>query len=179
MENNNKFIYIWNEWLKQVILPVKTASKKDSIDAVLRLMLDQDLNMLPVVDELQQYCGIIRTSDVMRWSIVPTYSFITHISNVPDLCGPVDHFFRYTDSVGASELIVKDDSILINADMSTSQVFYLFAKGEHDTFVVVDSDKHVKGIVKKIDFLKIYHRYIDINGSKSNRSEKPYAYIHS
>lgn len=159
MEIRNAFSGAWDGWLNQCIIPIKAAKKEDSMDKVIQLMLEQGLAVLPVIDDEGFYCGTINASDVMRWSIAPIYSFIDDINKVPDLSGSVDHFFRYTRNISSTEIMIQNESLIVCSEMSTSQIFFIFAKTGHNNLFVTDSKLKLKGSISKIDFLKIYDQY--------------------
>lgn len=170
MSIQNEFRCFWDGWLKKCILPVNPAHQNDSVDRVIQLMLNQQLGVLPLIDDHGVFCGVVKSCDLMRWSIVPINSFITNVNKIPDLCGATDHFFRYAHDLYAKEVMVQDDNIVVNPQMNTSQIFFIFSKISSDELFVIDSESKIQGIISRTNFLRIYNQFADTH--KKNQQIK-------
>ncbi len=170
MSIQNEIKCSWDGWFQKCVLPVDPAHQNDSVDTVIQLMLNQQLGVLPLIDDHGVFCGVVKSNDLMRWSIVPISSFITHVNKVPDLCGAADHFFRYANDLCAKEVMVQDDNIVVNPQMNTSQIFFIFSKISSDELFVIDSDRKLQGIISRTNFLRIYSLFAETH--KKNQQIK-------
>jgi CBS domain-containing protein len=130
---------------------------EESIRHVLKKMEDKNLSIIPVVDEEGKYRGIVRASEIMRWSISPTYLAISDVSEVPELAKVYKYFIDTSHDIRAKDVLEEDSTFVIDNNLRMSQIFFLFAKYGHERMFMVDREKKITGMVVLTDLLEVFN----------------------
>lgn len=142
--------------IKQIMTqPVKTVSEATSLEEAARLMLDNGIGALPVVDPEDRVCGIVTESSFTAKSKgIPFSTF-----RAPQLLGTwisdagVEEIYKAARDTSVKEIMTKD-VITVDENDTVNRVVELML--EHDVNrIPVTLDGRLVGIVARHDLLRL------------------------
>lgn len=137
-----------------MVTDIFSAKKEQSIDDVFAQMNQQNLRILPVVDDDGIVVGVISTFDILE-HIVPDYVIsgdLPQISYAPDM-GILKRNFSNVRDQTVGELMSTSPLLVRPEDALLSVAADLCSHGRHEYALVVDHDKKLLGIVSAGDIL--------------------------
>ena len=137
---------------------VATVHAEDDVETLLRLLRDQELPGVPVVDHSDRVVGIVTESDLVIRDQDADIRLPHHI----DLFGgvlflePIKHYEDRLRRAFASTVadMMTRDPITVGAEDSVSHAARLIAKHRHNRLPVIGEDGKLLGIVTRIDVLE-------------------------
>ncbi len=137
---------------------VAAVHAEDDVETLLRLLRDQQLPGVPVVDHSDRVVGIVTESDLVIRDQDADIRLPHHI----DLFGgvlflePIKHYEDRLRRAFASTVadMMTRDPITVGAEDSVSHAARLIAKHRHNRLPVIGEDGKLLGIVTRIDVLE-------------------------
>lgn len=137
---------------------VAAVHAEDDVETLLRLLRDQELPGVPVVDHSDRVVGIVTESDLVIRDQDADIRLPHHI----DLFGgvlflePIKHYEDRLRRAFASTVadMMTRDPITVGAEDSLSHAARLIAKHRHNRLPVIGEDGKLLGIVTRIDVLE-------------------------
>ncbi len=137
---------------------VAAVHAEDDVETLLRLLRDQELPGVPVVDHSDRVVGIVTESDLVIRDQDADIRLPHHI----DLFGgvlflePIKHYEDRLRRAFASTVadMMTRDPITVGAEDSVSHAARLIAKHRHNRLPVIGEDGKLLGIVTRIDVLE-------------------------
>jgi CBS domain-containing protein len=145
------------KWQSDWIVPFVAASINDSVVSVLNKMVQHHIMVMAVADEGGRFCGVVRATEIMRAAASPAFLFISEVSEVPELLKGYEYFIKTSHDIAAKDILEEDDTFIVDNKLSSSQLFYLFAKHGHERMFVVDGERKVSGMVVLADLLGTFN----------------------
>ncbi len=147
--------------------PITTNPEMEVTD-VARIMVDNNIGGLPVIDDDGSLIGIVTESDlIMQDTEVEFPSFVTFLSGYVFVPGSLHRFeekFKKAVAATARE-IMTDEVITVDADDSVEDVATMMSKKKLKRFPVVEAGALV-GMITMADIVKLISRDIPVEGDE-------------
>jgi CBS domain-containing protein len=136
---------------------VVSASPKDDVETLLRLMRRHELPGVPVADEAGRLVGIVTESDL----VLRDEEADLHLPHHIDLLGavvflePVKHYEERLRRAMAGSVadMMTADPVTVAPETPVEEAARLIARTRHNRLPVVDADGRLAGIVTRVDVL--------------------------
>lgn len=139
---------------KIMVKNITIAHENELVHDVFEKMRQNNLRMLPIVDEANRVTGVISTFCMMQ-TIVPSYiasGDLGQISFAPDIGILRSHY----DEISSKPIkdVMNHEPLLVNQnDSILSVAAALSAFGRHEYAMVVDDNQHLLGLISAGDIL--------------------------
>ena len=136
---------------------VPAVGPEDDVETVLRVMRENELQGVPVVNEGGRVMGIITESDL----VLSEEGSDLHLPHFVELFGGVvfleplakfEHRLRKAFASRARDLMT-EDPVTISPDATAREAGRLISREKHDRLPVVDGDGQLLGVVTRLDVL--------------------------
>ncbi len=137
---------------------VITVKRYTELRDLIRILHQNDITGVPVVDDNNIIVGIVSEKDVIRAQVINRYEVENH-EDIYDLFLPsyseVETDFVETTSYHWVEQIMTKNVLKVKVDTSVKEIASLMAKHHFHRLPVVDKENHIVGIITTIDMLKL------------------------
>jgi CBS domain-containing protein len=139
---------------------------------IAKVMIDNNVGGLPVVNDEGELIGIVTESDlIVQDSEVEFPSFVTFLSGYVFVPGSLHRFEeKFRKAVGATaEQVMTKDVITVEADDSVEDVATMMSKRKLKRFPVMEDGKLV-GIIAMADIVRLISRDIRVEGDQGDQA---------
>jgi len=137
-----------------MIKDIVTAQVDESVDVVLDRMRSSRLRMIPVLDDEKVIVGVVSTFSVLE-KVVPSY-IVTGDLNPITFAPDIGVLLRHYDEMSGLKVseVMDEKPLTVNRNESLLSVAAsMISFTKHEYAAVVDSNKHLLGIVSAGDIL--------------------------
>jgi CBS domain-containing protein len=138
------------------------------VTEIARIMVDNNVGGLPVLDRDGKLVGIVTESDlIVQDTEVEFPSFVSFLSGYIFVPGSIHHFEeKFAKAVGATaDQVMTTDVVTVEADDSVEDVATMMSKRKLKRFPVTKDDELV-GIIAMADIVKLISRDIPVEGDE-------------
>ncbi|HEX8105875.1 MAG TPA: CBS domain-containing protein [Solirubrobacteraceae bacterium] len=136
---------------------VPAVGPEDDVETVLRVMRENELQGVPVVNEGGRVMGIITESDL----VLSEEGSDLHLPHFVELFGgvvflePLAKFEDRLRKAFASKArdLMTEDPVTISADATAREAGRIISRAKHDRLPVIDGDGRLLGVVTRLDVL--------------------------
>lgn len=123
-----------------------------------RILLDNEISGVPVVDELDRVIGVVSRTDILlRFFEGPQGSvpstFIETLAEGLDFNTDVD-----PEQLGVVGEFMTPEPVLVSPDEAVGKVAHLMADEGVHRVIITDDEDHLLGIVTTLDVLRVFPR---------------------
>jgi nitrogen PTS system EIIA component len=143
-----------------------TINSNETVASAVDIMKRENITFLPVVNTMGELLGIIDLADIFSATFKSETISPDMLSLIHDLKStnelifePIQHFWENENKHIVGEILRDPGSFTVDENATYTDIVFLMTKHHHRYLVVVDNDKHVKGIIDTDD---IVHKMIRV-----------------